>query len=124
MNIDIDKELTKKIAMGSFDPDVLLGFLEKELALPNFPCKVNKKEKNWITLAKFNGWVLQQNMITRHARIVNRHNIRVAWGTVNGMNKAFERMVKYMKKYDGNDLGSRSSKKSKRARKKNYRTRH
>ncbi|MCR4891527.1 MAG: SHOCT domain-containing protein [Lachnospiraceae bacterium] len=32
-------------------------------------------------------------MITRHARIIDQNNVRHAWGTINGMYKALERIV-------------------------------
>ena len=35
-------------------------------------------------------------MITQHARILRPDNVRVAWGTVNGMYKALDRLVESM----------------------------
>lgn len=70
----------------------LLKILEKELSLPNIPLKTNGGEKFWITISEYNGWKLQKNMITQHARILNEKNIRIAWGTYNGMKKAMDRL--------------------------------
>ena len=47
----------------------------------------------WTTLAKVNGLKLQQNQITHHARILNADDVRIAWGTVNGMQKAIRRLA-------------------------------
>ena len=102
-------ENAAKAAMGlAAGSDYFLDMLEKDLSLPNIPVRVMNNKKNWTTLAKYNGWEMQQNMTTKHARIINSSNVRVAWGTVNGMEKAFDRMVKLSKKYDGNDLKSKS----------------
>ena len=69
----------------------LLNILNAEIALPNIPMPTMGGVIFWITIAECNGWKLQQNLFTHHARVLDRHNIRVAWGTVNGMKKAFER---------------------------------
>ena len=53
----------------------------------------------WNTLTEVNGWKLQQNMITHHARILNNSNVRIAWGTINGMEKALGRMIRFAQKY-------------------------
>ena len=61
----------------------LLNILNAEIALPNIPMPTMGGVIFWITIAECNGWKLQQNLFTHHAR--------VAWGTVNGMKKEFER---------------------------------
>ena len=53
----------------------------------------------WDTLAEYNGYKLQQNLITRHARILNSDDVRIAWGTVNGMKMTLERMAEMSNKY-------------------------
>lgn len=70
-----------------------------ELSFPNISFPTMGGEVFWNTLAEYNGWKLQQNMITHHARILDSNNIRIAWGTINGMEKAMDRMVKYLCKY-------------------------
>ena len=77
----------------------LLSILDEELSLPNIPFPTMGGKVFWITLAESNGWKLQQNMITKHARILNANNVRIAWGTINGMEKALDRMIAYSKKY-------------------------
>lgn len=77
----------------------LLEILDKELQLPNIPTKTMGGEVFWHTLAEVNGWKMQQNMVTHHARILNSQNVRVAWGTVNGMYKAMDRLIDASKRY-------------------------
>lgn len=77
----------------------LLDILNKELQLPNIPTKTMGGEVFWNTLAEANGWKMQQNMFTHHARILNSENVRVAWGTVNGMYKAMDRLIDASKRY-------------------------
>ena len=94
--INIFKELDKK----SKTADHLLKILDAELALPNIPMPTMGGEVFWNTLVEHNGWKLQQNMFTRHARILDSDNTRIAWGTINGMEKALDRMVEYLHKYE------------------------
>lgn len=80
--------------------DTALHILERELNLPNIPMKVNPDGAIWTTLVERDGWKLQQNMFTKHARLLNSDNIRVAWGTVNGAEKALGRIVELPQKYN------------------------
>ena len=57
---------------------------------PNIPTKVLNKNIMWDTFAECNGWKLQQNMFTKHCRIIDPDNIRHAWGTHEAMMKALE----------------------------------
>lgn len=93
--IDVFEELDK----GTDISDKLLDILDKELSLPNIPFPTLGGEVFWNTLVEYNGWKLQQNMFTRHARILDSNNIRIAWGTINGMEKAMDRMVRFLHKY-------------------------
>ena len=54
-------------------------------SLPNIPTKVMDGGIMWTTLAKSNGWKLQQNQITKHCRIIDPKKIRRAWGTKDEM---------------------------------------
>ena len=102
-----EKEFAK-IAEGlASKPDLLLGILETDLSLPNIPMTVKDGGVFWKTLAKSNGYKLQQNMVFKQARILDRNGVRIAWGTVNGMEKALDRMLRYLKKYDGNNSRAR-----------------
>lgn len=86
----------------SKSPD-LLNILNKELAMPNIPFPTMGGEVFWTDLAEANGWKLQQNMFTHHARILNSENVRVAWGTVNGMYRAMDRLVAAASRYKYNN---------------------
>jgi len=79
------------------NPAWALKLLDEELSLPNIPTPTMGGEVFWNELAEFGGWRLQQNMITKHARILNPDNVRVAWGTVNAMYTALDRLVEAMK---------------------------
>jgi hypothetical protein len=91
-------EIEEALELLSKSPD-LVDILNKELSLPNIPTPTMGGEVFWNELASVNGWKLQQNMITHHARILNSNNVRVAWGTVNGMYTALDRLVKASSKY-------------------------
>ena len=73
--------------------DRILPLLEKEISLPNIPFPTLGGEMFWNTTVEYNGWRLQQNMITQHARILDPDNIRRAWGTYAGMERAIRRIV-------------------------------
>lgn len=73
-----------------------LNFLNKELSAPNIPTQTMGGEVFWTNLAEYKGWKLQQNTFTKHARILDPKNVRRAWGTVNGMYAALDRLVASM----------------------------
>ena len=81
----------------SQNPGRSISFLDKEISMPNIPFPTMGGEVFWQDLAEFNGWRLQQNMFFKNARILRPDNVRVAWGTVNGMYKALDRLVDGMK---------------------------
>lgn len=93
-------EVFKTLDMGGRKAQELLDILEMELSLPNVPFPTMGGEVFWNTLEEYNGWKLQQNMITHHARILNSDNIRIAWGTINGMEKAMDRMIRHLYKHN------------------------
>ena len=51
----------------------------------------------WNTLVSRGGYKLQQNMFTRHARILDDDDVRIAWGGIDAMTRVLDRMVKYMR---------------------------
>ena len=73
------------------------SILNASLSLPNIKMPTMGGEVFWTDLAEYNGWRIQQNDITHHARILDPENVRVAWGTVNGMYRAMDRLVESMK---------------------------
>lgn len=76
--------------------------LEEELSMPNIPMPTMGGEVFWNNIAECNGWKLQQNMFTQHARILDDNNVRIAWGSLKAMEKAMDRLVEGIRKYDKN----------------------
>jgi hypothetical protein len=60
---------------------------------PNIPFPTLGGEVFWNTLSSYNGWRLQQNMLTNHARILDPDGIRYAWGDVCVMKIKFADMM-------------------------------
>ena len=69
-------------------PDEGMNILNSDLCMPNIPFHTF-----WTNLCEYQGYKLQQNQFTHHARILDSNDIRIAWGTVNGMEKTLERMA-------------------------------
>ncbi len=87
----------------------LRRILDGELSMPNIPLKTMGGHVFWNTIASQGGYKLQQNMITQHARILDSEDRRIAWGTITGMTRALDRMVKYMRENkDSDSIGSSS----------------
>lgn len=96
-----DKKLFATVVLGlAANSEKFLEILDKELSLPNIPWKVYDGGIFWTTIAECSGWKVQQNIFTKSARILDSNGIRIAWGTVNGMEKVLDRMLKYMEKYN------------------------
>lgn len=88
-------DLQEFLALIAAAPAVIEGvneILKSEVKLPNTPWKVKKNDRFWSTQAEYNGWCLQQNEFTLHCRIVDPDSYRRAWGTKNGMKKAFKEL--------------------------------
>lgn len=88
--------VAKTLGIISIDPKALkffLDLLKKAGSLPNIPFPTMGGEVFWNTYVEVNGWKLQQNMIFKNARILNSNNIRVAWGSIDGMTKTFNRFA-------------------------------
>ena len=98
MVMDIEKALLI-LSSGGELADKLLEILDKELSAPNIPTQTMGGKTFWNTLAEVNGWKLQQNMITHHARILDASDVRIAWGTISGMEKALDQMIHFAEKY-------------------------
>ena len=94
------EQVLKALGENSSKTTELLEILDAELSLPNIPTPTLGGEVFWNNIAEYGGWKLQQNMFTHHARILNSDNVRIAWGTINGMIKAMDRMVAQLNKYD------------------------
>lgn len=64
------------------------------MVVANIPLKVADKRNFWENNRYEKGLKLQINSITGHARILNCNGVRVAWGSVEEMNKVLDRLVK------------------------------
>ena len=70
-----------------------MNILNSDLCMPNIPFPTMGGHTFWTNLCEYQGYKLQQNQFTHHARILDSNDIRIAWGTVNGMEKTLERMA-------------------------------
>lgn len=102
------ERVLKILGEKSSHADSLLHILDMELSLPNIPMPTMGGEVFWNNIVEYNGWRLQQNMITHHARILDSDNYRIAWGTINGMKKAMDRMVSSLHAYDEDPMDASS----------------
>lgn len=84
----------------------LFRILDLELSLPNIQMPTMGGHVFWDTLAEYNGWKLQQNVIFKNARILNSSDERIAWGTINGMIKVMDRMVACVNRYEQKEITS------------------
>jgi hypothetical protein len=58
----------------------------------------------WDNVAEHGGWKLQQNTLTKHARILDDQNVRRYWGTFNGMKRAMDRMASYLEENNSKNI--------------------
>lgn len=91
--------ILKILSSGSKLGSEFLKILDSEISMPNIPMKTMGGHVWWITIAECNGWKLQQNTFTHHARILDNTDRRIAWGTINGMDKVLDRLINMSKKY-------------------------
>ena len=77
--------------------------LDSEISLPNIPTPTMGGQMVWDTLAEANGWRLQQNELTKHCRILDPDDVRRAWGTRKGMEKALETLQNSIVRSPEND---------------------
>ena len=106
LNTESCENVLKILSEKTSQSNSLLSILDAELSLPNIPFPTMGGIIFWTDIAEYGGWRLQQNMITHHARILDSNDIRIAWGTINGMEKAMERMVRSLHKYDAPKLST------------------
>lgn len=60
---------------------------------PNIPLPTMGGEVFWNNVSSSNGWRLQQNMLTNHARILDPRGIRRAWGDIHVMRIKFSEII-------------------------------
>ena len=79
--------------------DEILNILDAEFNLPNIKWQVVDGGIFWTDLDKYKNCRLQQNSVSKSARILDEDNYRIAWGTVNGMRKILDRRKELEEKY-------------------------
>lgn len=67
--------------------------LIRDLSLPNINFPTMGGIMAWNDIANVNGWRLQQNKITHHARILDPDDFRRAWGGIEAMEKLLQRLA-------------------------------
>ena len=93
------KLILNALALLSQNSDLLNKFVQS-LDMPNIPLPTLGGHVFWTTLAEYNGLKLQTNMITHHARILDKDNVRIAWGSVEAMDRALTRIVDFANRYN------------------------
>ena len=75
----------------------LRRIIDGEISMPNVPFPTMGGLVFWNNIADCNGWRLQQNMITQHARILDNNDVRIAWGTISAMKRLMDRLLAYVR---------------------------
>lgn len=73
--------------------NITIKLLNDHLSKINLPTKTMGGTTFWTTIAEVNGYKFQQNNITRHARIIDNNNIRIAWGSMKEMKEAMDIVI-------------------------------
>ena len=113
MNQMANENISKDTIKSAFDfllkfPEEGMKILNSELCMPNIPFPTMGGHTFWTTLCQYQGYKLQQNQFTHHARILDSNDIRIAWGTVNGMKMTLERMANMSEKYSHNSSANQA----------------
>ena len=113
MNQMDNENISKDTIKSAFDfllkfPEEGMKILNSELCIPNIPFPTMGGHTFWTTLCQYQGYKLQQNQFTHHARILDSNDIRIAWGTVNGMKMTLERMANMSEKYSHNSSANQA----------------
>ncbi|MBQ9418772.1 MAG: SHOCT domain-containing protein, partial [Synergistaceae bacterium] len=85
------------LSSGSELAQELKAIIAGKMSMPNIPFPTMGGLIFWNNLAECNGWKLQQNMITQHARIIDSDDVRIAWGTLDEMKDLLEEMANRLK---------------------------
>ncbi len=88
----------------------LFSSIDKEDLMPNLPMPTLGGEVFWNTITERDGWRLQQNLFTQHARILNSSDVRIAWGSVRAMTRVMDRIIDILKRdgVQGEDPGKQT----------------
>ena len=80
----------------------ILNILNENLNMPNIPLPVMDGEVFWQVLAETGRYKLEQNHITKHARLLEIKDgtaYRIAWGGLAKMEKALDEIIRLKNKY-------------------------
>jgi hypothetical protein len=80
-----DKDGMKKVLAFIIDHQNLLD----NLSTLNMKFPVGKGVFFWDDLARYDGWIIQQNKISNHIRITDDKGIRRGWGSAGEMEEFF-----------------------------------
>ena len=96
MGIDVGTatQVLKLLASGGELASKEENIMKKELNMPNFKLPVMDGGVFWNDIVECDGLRLQQNTVTKSARIIDSERVRVAWGTYNGMKMMIDRLYK------------------------------
>ena len=90
-------EILEELSSGSEIADELRLIIERNVSMPNIPFPTMGGLVFWNNIAECNGWKIQQNMLTHHARIIDSNDVRIAWGTLDEMKDLLEDLANYLK---------------------------
>lgn len=62
--------------------------------MPNFKFPTLGGELLWNDMAECDGWRVQRNSFTGHCRILDRNDVRQAWGAEANIMEFFEKLLK------------------------------
>ena len=93
MDFEIAKGALKVIANN---PEIIANYPEliKDLDMPNIATKTMGGKVWWRDLVSLNGWRIQQNLVTKHCRILDPDDVRRAWGGEDAMMNLFKKILK------------------------------
>lgn len=75
------------------DPENVRRVCEKVGEMPNIEFITMGGEVFWDTLASRNGYRLQRNVFTRHCRILDPCDYRIAWGSEEALLRRLKRIA-------------------------------
>ena len=92
-----DKWLPKKLVTHFAEILDFFLLLSRTAMMPNVPLGTMGGHVWWKDLASYNGMRLQQNHITKHCRLLDKNDRRIAWGSYDAMEKAMKRIMNLQK---------------------------
>ena len=104
LNLDYCSEVLEELSSDSSEfAEELKKILESSVSMPNIPFPTLGGLTFWNNIAECNGWKIQQNMLTQHARILDKDDVRIAWGTLDEMTKLMEKMAEFLRAKKNNE---------------------